>query len=51
MRLGWNATDFEHWPLHEYGPNTTAQVLQNLPVFKAAVRELDAHITPRCCGC
>jgi hypothetical protein len=30
---GWNNTVVQHWPLHEFGPNTTQQYETNQPVF------------------
>ena len=40
-----------HWPLHTFGANTTAQILENTPVFKAAFDALEDWVSPRCCGC
>lgn len=51
LALGWNATAVSHWPLREYGPNTTEQYATNLPVFKAAWARLGALVAQRCCGC
>ena len=40
-----------HWPLHAHGPNTTAEVLGNLPVFKQTWSDVDQLTLARCCGC
>jgi hypothetical protein len=41
----------DHWPLHRHGPNTTQEVLANLPIFQAAWATLDHQALARCCGC
>jgi len=51
LQRGWNRTAVQHWPLHRYGPNTSRQILTNLPVFKAAFAGLGQLLSPRCCGC
>lgn len=51
IALGWNATIVEHWPLHEFGPNSTVQLETNLPIFKKAWENLAQWVSPRCCGC
>ena len=41
----------QHWPLHEFGKNTTQQTQHNLKIFEQAWQRLDDVRTPRCCGC
>eukprot|EP00038_Savillea_parva_P028707 m.66612 g.66612 ORF g.66612 m.66612 type:complete len:300 (+) comp8371_c0_seq2:191-1090(+) len=51
LNRGWNRTAVNHWPLRMHGPNTTQQILSNLPVFKAALKGVTSLMTHRCCGC
>jgi hypothetical protein len=51
LRRGWNNTAVDHWPLHRYGPNQSAQLAHNLPIFAGAFDALQGRLTPRCCGC
>ena len=51
LDAGWNDTVVPHWPLHQFGPNTTLQYDHNVPVFDTAFATLDQWFTRRCCGC
>eukprot|EP00300_Choanocystis_sp_HF-7_P000781 c10644_g1_i1.p1 GENE.c10644_g1_i1~~c10644_g1_i1.p1 ORF type:complete len:260 (+),score=43.76 c10644_g1_i1:411-1190(+) len=52
LERGWNTTIQNHWPMHEYGPNTTLQTLQNIDVFQRTWGSVfDEWISPVCCGC
>lgn len=51
LAAGWDTSSPAHWPLHRFGPNTTAAVEHNQPVFDRVWDSLAQWQTPRCCGC
>lgn len=44
LARGWNATYVRHWPLHEFGYNTTDQCLHNAPIFRESYAAMDGWV-------
>ena len=44
LSRGWNATYVHHWPLHEFGYNTTAQCLHNAPIMNESYAAMDGWV-------